>query len=165
MFISLTLWLRGTAHFLWDWLVERVGVLHRQIFCPDGAEAVLQLLLPVALREEVLTEVHQRHGHQGVERTLELLRQRCYWPGMSSEVAQWCQACERCQAAKDNQPTAHSYLGHLLASQPNEILAMDYTVLEPTHNGLENVLIMTDVFSKYTLAVPSNEPPLWLKRW
>lgn len=32
---------------------------------------------------------------------------------------------------------------------------MDFTVLEPTHNGIENVLAMTDVVSKYTLAVPT----------
>ena len=62
----------------WDRLVERDGVLYRQVFRSDGAEAVLQVLLPVYLKEEVLTEVHQRHGHQGDERTLELLRQRCY---------------------------------------------------------------------------------------
>ncbi|XP_048851412.1 uncharacterized protein LOC125720231 [Brienomyrus brachyistius] len=46
-------------------------------------------------------------------------------------------------------------MGHLLASRPNEILAVDYTVLEPAQSGLENVLVMTDVFSKYTLAVPT----------
>ncbi|XP_041858079.1 uncharacterized protein LOC121650578 [Melanotaenia boesemani] len=40
---------------------------------------------------------------------------------MSAEVAQWCQACKRCQMAKDNQPVAHSFMGHLLASRPNEI--------------------------------------------
>ena len=65
----------------WDRLVERSGVLYRQIFRSDGTEAVLQLLLPAALREQVLTEVHQRHGHQDIERTLELLRQRCLCPG------------------------------------------------------------------------------------
>ncbi|XP_029941466.1 uncharacterized protein LOC115383427 [Salarias fasciatus] len=141
----------------WDRLVESDGILYRKVFRPDGAEMMLQLLLPVALKEEVLTQVHQGHDHQGVERTLGLLRQRCYWPGMSSDVAQWCQACERCQVAKDNQPAARAFMGHLLASRPNEILAMDYTVLEPSHNGLENVLIMTDVFSKYTLAVPTRD--------
>lgn len=31
----------------WDRLVERAGVLYRQVFRSDGAEAVLQLLLPV----------------------------------------------------------------------------------------------------------------------
>eukprot|EP00064_Thunnus_orientalis_P024519 superscaffoldBa00010639_g24814 len=141
------------GHKCWDHLVEKDGVLYHQVFRPDGAEAVLQLLLPA----KVLTQVHQEHGHQGVERTLELLWPQCYWPGMSSEVAHWCQACERCQVAKDTQPTARNFIGHLLASRPNEILAIDYTVLEPAHNGMENVLIMTDIFSKYTLAVPTRD--------
>lgn len=43
---------------------------------------------------------------------------------------------------------------HLFASEPNEILAVDFTILEPTHSGLENMLVLTDVFSKYTLAIP-----------
>lgn len=145
-------WLRQ-----WAWLVEENGVLYRQVFWPDGAEAVFQLLFPAALKADVLKEVHQGHGHQGVERTLEHLRQRCYWPGMSAEVAQWCQACERCQVAKESQPTPHTFMGHLLASRPNEILAIDFNVLEPSWKGMEDVLVMTDVFSKYTLAVPTRD--------
>lgn len=137
----------------WDGLIESRGVLYRQIFRLDGNEAISQLLLPNALREEV----HQRHGHQGVERTLELLRQWCHWPGMSSDVARWCQSCERCQIAKNTQPAARGFMGHLLASRPNKILAMDFTMLEPTHNGIENVLVMTDVFTKYTLAIPTRD--------
>lgn len=139
----------------WARLVERDGVLFRRIFRPDGAEEVLQLLLPATLKHEVIAQVHQGHGHQGVERTLELLRQRCYWPDMSSDVAQWCRECERCQVAKDTRLTTHAFMGHLLASRPNEIVAIDFTLLEPSRNGLENVLVMTDVFSKYTLAVPT----------
>ncbi|KAL2098376.1 hypothetical protein ACEWY4_007583 [Coilia grayii] len=46
-------------------------------------------------------------------------------------------------------------MGHLLASRPNEILAMDFTVLELAYNGQENVLVMTDMFSKYTMAIPT----------
>ncbi len=102
-----------------------------------------------------MTWLHQEHGHQGIERTTELVRRRCYWPGMSGEVAHWCRECERCQSAKDVQPIASSFMGHLLASRPNEILAIDFTVLEPSSSGLENVLVMTDVFTKYTLAVPT----------
>lgn len=114
----------------------------------------MQVLLPAALKDDVLKQVHDGHGHQRIQRTLELLRQRCYWPGMSSEVAQWCQTCGRCQVAKE-QPVARNYMGHLLASQPNEILAIDFTVLEPSRSGLENVLVMTDVFGKCMLAVPT----------
>lgn len=55
---------------------------------------------------------------------------------------------QRCQVAKDVHPKAVSFMGHLLASRPNEILAIDYTTLEPAQNGAENVLVLTDVFSK-----------------
>lgn len=96
-------------------------------------------------------EVHQNSGHQGVGRTLEHLRQRCNWMGMAADVRHWC------QVAKDGGPPARSFMGHLQASEHNEILAMDFTILEPTQSGLENVLVLTDVFSKYTLAVPTRD--------
>ncbi len=105
------------------------------------------MVLPSLLHHEVLTQLHQEHGHQGVERTTELVRQRCFWLGLTSDVAQWCRECERCQAAKDTQPLPNSFMGHLLASRPNEILTIDFTVLEPTRSGLEKVLVMTDVFT------------------
>ncbi len=76
---------------------------------------------------------------------------------MSSEVARWCQECKRCQSAKAVQPVARSFMGHLLASRPNEILAIDFTMLEPSRSGIENILVMTDVFTKYTLAVPTQD--------
>uniref|UniRef100_A0A3B3IF94 Gypsy retrotransposon integrase-like protein 1 n=1 Tax=Oryzias latipes TaxID=8090 RepID=A0A3B3IF94_ORYLA len=141
----------------WNRLVEQGGVLYRRVFRDDGGEAVLQILLPGSIREEVLTAVHQQHGHQGVDRTLDLLRQRCYWPGMSAEVAEWCSQCERCQVAKVTRPAARAPMGHLLASKPNEILAMDFSVLEPTTSGIENVLVITDIFSKYTMAVATRD--------
>lgn len=139
----------------WNRLVEQEGLLYRRAFRPDGGEVVLQVVVPVILQPEVLTSLHQQHGHQGVERTLELVRQRCYWPGMSADVARWVQECERCQQAKDAAPVSRSYMGHLLASRPNEIVAIDFTVLEPSQAGQENVLVMTDVFSKFTVAVPT----------
>ncbi|KAL2098384.1 hypothetical protein ACEWY4_007591 [Coilia grayii] len=141
----------------WDRLVERDGVMYRRVFCPDGAEEYFQALLPASLKSEVLTQLHQEHGHQGVGRTLELARKRCYWPGMSSDVAKWCLECVRCQVAKDTRPPARSFMGHLLASRPNEVLAVDFTSLEPSSSGVEDVLVMTDVFSKYSLAIPTHD--------
>uniref|UniRef100_A0A8C1Y575 Gypsy retrotransposon integrase-like protein 1 n=2 Tax=Cyprinus carpio TaxID=7962 RepID=A0A8C1Y575_CYPCA len=141
----------------WKRLVERDGVLYRRVMRPDGKEEALQLVLPTILKPDVLTQLHQNHGHQGVERTLELVRQRCYWPGEAAEVANWCQRCERCQVAKDTRPPARGPMGHLLASCPNEIIAIDFTVLEPSSSGVENVLVITDIFSKYTVAVPTRD--------
>lgn len=60
-----------------------------------SAPRVLQLCFScccLVLISKVL--IHQEHGHQGMERITALLRSRYYWPGMSSDVSQWCQTCE-----------------------------------------------------------------------
>lgn len=141
----------------WSRLVEQNGILHRRTYRPDGGEETLQLVLPLSLQDKVLHQLHQEHGHQGIERTTELVRQRCYWPGLFEDVKRWCQNCERCQVAKDTKPMARTYMGHLHAFRPNQVLAIDFTLLEPSQGGVENVLIMTDIFSKYTQAVPTRD--------
>lgn len=42
---------------------------------------------------------------------------------------------------------------HLMADRP----LIDFTLLEPSSRGMENVLIMTDVFSKCTQAIPTKD--------
>lgn len=141
----------------WTKMVECNGVLQRQVFRLDGGEATHQLVLPQSLKGEVLHQLHNDHGHQGLDRTLELVRQRCYWPGMLKEIQNYCQQCERCALAKAVYPKPKTTMGHLLASRPNQILAMDFTYLEPSADGRENVLILTDVFSKYTQAIATRD--------
>jgi len=46
---------------------------------------------------------------------------------------------------------------HLLALCPNEIVAIDFAILEPSRSGQENVIVMNDVFSKFTVAVPTKD--------
>ncbi|KAL6480061.1 hypothetical protein MHYP_G00110940 [Metynnis hypsauchen] len=53
----------------WERIVAVDGLLHRRIFKPEGGEEVFQLLLPESLQEEVLHQLHDNFGHQGVERT------------------------------------------------------------------------------------------------
>ncbi|KAL2088289.1 hypothetical protein ACEWY4_015188 [Coilia grayii] len=139
----------------WRRIREQDGILYREIQLPPAQDRVLQLLLPTALHEEVLTSLHDNHGHQGVERTTELIRQRCYWPKMRQDIERWCKACERCTLAKGLIPTSRTYAGHLLAAKPLEIIAIDFTVMEKASDNHENVLIVTDVFSKFTQAYPT----------
>lgn len=141
----------------WGRVVQVGGLLYRRLFRPDGGEEVYQLLLPESLKEEVLMQLHQNHGHQGIERTTELVRQRCYWPRLDQDVKEWCQGCERCALAKCTQPKVRAPMGHLLAAKPNQVLAIDFTLLEPSQDGEELVLVMTDVFSKFTQAVPTRD--------
>ncbi len=40
-------------------------------------------------------------------------------------------------------------------SAPLEVLAMDYTQLEQSSGRYENVLVLTDMFTRFTVAVPT----------
>ncbi|KAJ8012559.1 hypothetical protein DPEC_G00044110 [Dallia pectoralis] len=141
----------------WERMTKEEGVLYRCVSRSDGGEEGQQLVLPAKLKEEVLHQLHQGQGHQGVERTTVLVRQRCYWPGMINEIKEYCQNCERCTLAKAVQPKVRTSMGHLFASRPNQILAIDFTLIEPARDGREQVLVMNDVFSKYTQAIPTRD--------
>lgn len=114
----------------WDRLVEREGVLHRRVCTLGSGPELFQLLLPECLMEEVLQGVHDDQGHQGVERTLQLLRNRCFWPNMAKDAERWCTQCQRCVLGKAVQPKVRTLWNSLQASQPNEIVAMDFTLME-----------------------------------
>ena len=57
----------------WARIVEREGVLYRQVQLPPVRETVFQLLLPAALQAEVLTCLYDNHGHQEVIAILGLI--------------------------------------------------------------------------------------------
>lgn len=46
-------------------------------------------------------------------------------------------------------------LGNLLVKKPLEILAMDFTLVEKTSDGFNCVMVLTDVFTKYTMVIPT----------
>ena len=79
----------------WSRLVERHGVLYRAINNP-GLSEILEVLVPEKLRAELVTAAHDNWGHQGTGRTMGLLRQRCFWPGMSKQVREYIKSCFAC---------------------------------------------------------------------
>lgn len=44
-----------------------------------------------------------------------------------------------------------------LASRPLEVVAVDFTLLEPASDGRKNVLVVIDVFTKFTQAFPTKD--------
>ena len=138
----------------WKHIKQENGVLYRVV--QNNGEEVRQLILPGSLKDKVLRSVHDDLGHQAVEKTTALTRDRCYWPGMVTDIAEYCGKCERCTLAKAGKKL-HSTMSSLTASKPLEILAIDFTVLEKSSSGIENVLVLTDVFTKFTQAIPTRD--------
>ena len=138
----------------WSRIIEEDKILYRVIRVLG--QEVKQLILPDSLKDKVLASVHDELGHQAAERTTALVRNRCYWPGMVIDVAEYCRKCERCTLAKGGK-RLHPTMGSLTASRPLEVLAIDFTVIERSSSGVENVLVLTDVFTKFTQAIPTKD--------
>ena len=75
----------------WDRLILKQGVLHR-LYIFNEME-YHQLVLPQRHHRKVLTALHDHMGHQGIDQTLDLLRERVYWPSMAKDAQSWVTNC------------------------------------------------------------------------
>ena len=130
-------------------------VLYRKSYSDNSTtkKTMWQLVVPKLFRERALSGCHDDVGHQGILRTLSLLRERFYWPGMQEEATQYVMCCSRCLRRKT--PPQVAPLQPILVTQPLELVHMDYLSLEPSKGNIENVLVITDHFTRYALAYPS----------
>ncbi|RXN24314.1 Retrovirus-related Pol polyprotein from transposon 297 [Labeo rohita] len=110
-----------------------------------------QLVLPEKYWSRVLCSLHDDSGHLGVERTTELLRDRFYWPRMSTCIEQYVKNCGRCVTRKMI-PKKFAPLNHLTSCGPFDLVCIDFLSIEPDSKGLSNVLIVTDHFTRYAQA-------------
>lgn len=102
------------------------------------------------------TSLHDDSGHLGFERTLNLFRERFFWPRMQCEIKSWCEQCERCCLRKT--PTGNrAPLVSVHTNAPMELICMDFLVLEKSKGGIENVLVVTDHFSRFAQAYPTKD--------
>ena len=71
------------------------GVLCRLYWEPGGLQSIMQVIVPDALRDEILAELHRGAlgGHLGVDKTLTRLKERFYWPGHHNDVQNWWNLC------------------------------------------------------------------------
>ena len=135
----------------WDRLILKQGVLHR-LYIFNEME-YHQLVLPQRYHRKVLTALHDHMGHQGIDRTLDLLRERVYWPSMAKDAQNWVTNCRRCQIARGDYNQPKPTIGHLEAHNPLDLVCLDFTKIDPSKTGKENVLVITDAFTKFSLAV------------
>ena len=115
----------------------------------------MQLCLPKAYRKEALEGCHDNVGHFGLDRTIDLLRDRFYWPHMLEQAKEYVGSCQRCQMAKGKQQLAPLQPYH--ADSPMELVHMDYLTIEHGKTGNDvNILIITDHYSRFAQAIKTS---------
>ena len=135
----------------WDRLILKQGILH-QLYISNEME-YHQLVLPQRYHHKVLTALHNHMGHQGIDQMLDLLRERDYWPSMAKDAQSWVTNCHCCQIARGNYNQPKPKISHLEAHNHLDLVCLDFAKIDPSKTGKENVLVITDAFTKFSLAV------------
>ena len=130
-------------------LVLKQGVLYRRT-TQLNRRTRFQLVLPPSFRTKAIEGCHDQIGDLGQDRVLELLRD---WPEIHTDVASYINSCPRCLRRK-SQPDQAPLL-HIEVNQLLELIHLDYLKIEPSKGNVENVLIITDHFTRYVQAFPS----------
>uniref|UniRef100_A0A3P8RRT6 Gypsy retrotransposon integrase-like protein 1 n=1 Tax=Amphiprion percula TaxID=161767 RepID=A0A3P8RRT6_AMPPE len=138
----------------WKRLEIRNGLLCRRRQCDQ--QTTYQLVLPSSLRPTVLKLLHDDMGHMGWERTHDLVRSRFYWPKLAADIENKIKNCGRCVRRK-SQPEKAAPLINIKTSRPMELVCMDFLSLEPDSKNTKDILVITDHFTKYAVALPTRD--------
>lgn len=116
-----------------------------------------RLVVPKDLRDSVFQECHDvpTSGHQGIFKTLKRITSLYYWPKLQSDVRRYVASCKICQANKPSQQGPLGLMGKRpLISHPWQLISTDLMEFPRSKEGHENLLVVTDYFSKYAILIP-----------
>ena len=116
-----------------DHLVLKQGVLY-WIYVINDVETH-QLVLPLKYHEAVLHMLNDDYGHQGLDQTLALVRERFYWSTMNHDVTEYVTNCHQCHVAKGHYTGPHTQQGSLVANNPLDLLCIDFLKVDPSREG------------------------------
>ena len=140
--------------YLRDWtkLKLKNNVLYRTVSI-DGQQYD-QLIVPKGITDTILHALHDDLGHQGRHRTAWLVKSRFFWLGMDNDIKSKVDLCGRCVRQK-TRPIPAAELVNITSSAPMELVCIDYLSLEMSKGRYEHILVITDHFTRYAMAVPT----------
>ena len=122
---------------LCDWeklSLDGDGILHRK------TATRTQLVLPEKYKTTVLRQLHDEMGHQGVERTTSLVRDRFFWPHMQREIEHYVSRSCTCPKQKKPRRETRAPLTSIVTTQPFESVSIDFLHLDKCKGGYEYIL-------------------------
>ena len=121
----------------------------------NSMETISVFLVPARKCQVAINGCHRSAGHQGCDRTLSLMKERFWWPGMSQALVMALSNC-RCCKQFEAKPQILG-MQPIICTEPMELVHIDYVGMEVTVSTQEkpvvkNVLVVVDHFTQYVQA-------------
>ena len=103
---------------------------------------------------EVVEKAHQVAGHMGLNKTMEHIKRKMYFPNMAKAITKMLEDCQECRTKTG--PKAQKYhLAETTPAYPFEKLMVDFVGPIPkSSKGNQWILTVKDAFSKWVEAFP-----------
>ncbi len=140
----------------------------------DIKQEVIQMVVPHALAEKVIWQMHDAFGHPGRNRTTNTIRLRYHWPGMHKDIQTYCNRCRYCHLRKANNRVAkvpiqiYNYaerMGsrvHLDLAGPFQISGEKYAHIMVLKDALTKFIVLIALVSKDMVYVQSKLISHWV---
>ena len=131
------------------------NLLYLQV-TPTNSQDMVPVFVVLAVdRQAAIDGCHHSAGHQGRDRTLSLMKERIWWPGMSHALLRAVANCGRCiqYEAKGQLPPMQP----IICTEPMELVHVNYVRMEVTvatdkKPVVRNVLVVVDHFTRFVQA-------------
>ena len=149
-----------------DQICIRDGVMYYDWSYCEGRSRCL--IVPDSLRQKVLYYCYDTKdsGHLGHSKTLDRLKEKFYWYGMTRDSEIYVKQCSVCNQNKKRNRTPRSPLGTYHAGYPMERVHIHILgPFTPSRSGNIFILVMVDQFTKWVelAALPAQNAELTAK--
>ena len=139
------------SHHQKNYVMKR-NLLYVRTAAPGTQDQILALVVPANKRQAALDGCHREAGHQGRDRTLSLLRECLWWPGMAVQAVLCVKNCTRCRRfeAREKLPKMVT----IGATEPLDLVHIDFVGMETTvatrqKPVVKTVLVVVDHFTRF----------------
>lgn len=141
------------------------GLLYRK-----SADNSRRLCIPDILISEILTDAHDAKaggGHNGVEKTVDTISTRFYWPRIFETVRSWIRGCATCLRVKPKNQLPAGLLSPLdIPAARGERINIDFVTKLPTStSGNDTIVTIVDGLTKRVRWFATKEAELTAERF
>lgn len=140
-------------------LLSKYKIEKDLLLLKSNKDGTYKILVPKSMSSKILEDHHSSYIHPGRDQMIKLIQQQYAWKGMNKQIASFVQKCQTCAQVKSAGRTNQASLTPRVASNPLSMVSVDLMGPYPrSKRGKNYLLVITDVFSKWTQAYPLSNP-------